>query len=180
MEQETKLTPQPKTKNIVWIVIAVILLIASCALGYLLYIEKEKSSDLQTELNEKVEYINENAQVIRDAEMEPGFRPLLQERANKECIGEKETAVVFNTTTSPEKNEDGTVKKYYAVGQYFCNIGDSVVNGSIRFVAAQSYDGDNWEFTYGSGSENPVLLPGYIFNTDKNLYNRKYNNPESN
>ena len=149
-------------------------IIGAGLLGFLLKKEADKLGNAVKELQAQTKIVNDNAQVIRDAALEPSFRQTLQEGANRAC--DYNSAVLFNPTTSLEKNTDGSVKKYYAVSQYFCNRGTEVVMGYMGYVAAQSYDAKKWNFTYGN-STSDATLPNYIFNTDPALYNRKYNNP---
>lgn len=159
------------------VVIIVLLLSVLAAVGYFLYKENNDHSSTIQQLTNQTIIVNDNAQVIRDAKLEPSFRKLLQERANDSCSVSR-SAVLFNTTTSLEKNGDGSIKKYFAVSQFICSNGDSALTGPIRFSAAQSYDGIDWTFTYGSSTSQPTSLPNYIFDTDPALYNRKYNNPQ--
>ena len=161
---------------VVLIVIIILLIAASGALGYFWKQEVDDHGLTVKQLTEQTNIVNENSQVIRDAKLEPSFRKVLQDHANNDCSSK--SAVVFNTTTSIEKNGDNSTKKYFAVGQFVCNNGGMAIGSPIRFSAAQSQDGITWEFTYGSSSADPTSLPGYIFNTDPALYNRKYNNPK--
>lgn len=178
-------TPQPviitkpnKGLETVLIIIIIVLLAGIGAVGYFLKKEIDEHAATSSELASKTKIVDENAQMIREAALEPAYRKVLQDHANKECFSSK-SAVLFNTTNSAEKNGDGSIKKYFAVGQFICNNGGMALASPIRFSAAQSRDGITWEFTYGSSSGEPTSLPGYIFNTDPALYNRKYNNPKS-
>lgn len=163
---------------VIFLIIFIVLLIGGAAtLGYFYKKEYDAHKVTKQHLAEQTAIVNENTQVIRDAKLEPNFRKVLQDHANSECISK--SAVLFNTTTSEDKNADGTVKKYLAVGQFICNNGNMAVASPIRFASATSKDGVTWEFTYGSSSVEPTSLPTYIFNTDPALYNRKYNNPKS-
>lgn len=163
---------------VVCLIVFIVLLIAGLATGgYFHKKEYDAHQVTKQQLAQQVAIVNTNAQVIRDAKFEPNFRKVLQDHANLDCVSK--SAVLFNTTTSEEKNGDGSVKKYFAVGQYICSIGNVAAGGPIRFAAATSRDGITWEFTYGSSTGEPTSLPGYIFKTDPALYNRKYNNPKS-
>lgn len=162
--------------------LVVILLLATAGAGYLYYSEvqahdktKQELTEVKEELSDIKTEFEEQAQVLQDARLEPGFRKVLQDNANRNCSSN--SAILFNTTTSPEKNGDGSIKKFFAVGQYVCNNGEQILSEPVRFVAAQSYDEATWEFTFGSGTASPVSLPSYIFDTDPALFNRKYNNP---
>lgn len=163
---------------IICLTIFIILLIAGLVSGGYFY-KKEYDAHQVTKqkLADQTAIVNENAQVIRDAKLEPNFRKVLQDHANLDCVSK--SAVMFNTTTSEDKDANGSVKKYFSVGQYICNNGSVASGGPIRFAAATSRDGITWEFTYGSSTSEPTSLPGYIFKTDPALYNRKYNNPKS-
>jgi hypothetical protein len=178
--QQTNFVPMPqqsKNKSNIWLIfLALVLLLGMAVLGYFLKKEVNKHSSTISQLQAQTEIVNSNAQVTRDSKLEPAFRPVLQQNANRECSSG--SAVLFNTTTSEEKNTDGSVKKYFAVGQYFCNNGNLVLQGQLMLIAAQSTNGNSWEFTYRSSSENSTALPGYIFDTDPALYNRKFNNPQ--
>ncbi len=167
---------QKKTLPLIVIVVLIILIAGSGALGY--YYKKEVDAHRSTakQLTAQTNVIYENAQTLRDAKLEPSFRKVLQDHANSDCSSK--SAVLFNTTTSVEKNLDGSAKKYFSVGQYVCNNGGMTLAGPIRFASSQSVDAITWEFTYGSSTLEPTSLPGYIFNTDPALFNRKYNNPK--
>ncbi len=169
--------PKPK-KSRPWALmfISIVLLCAVGALGYYLKSEIEAHRTTSKQLTEQTNIIHENTQTIRDARLEPSFRKVLQDNANRDCSSN--SAVLFNTTTSIEKNLDGTAKKYFAVGQYVCNNGGVALGGPIRFASAQSVNAITWDFTYGSSTLEPTSLPSYIFNTDPALFNRKYNNPK--
>lgn len=155
----------------------VLLIVGLATAGYFYKKEYDAHKVTKQQLANQTAIVNDNAQVIRDAKLEPNFRKVLQDHANLDCISK--SAVLFNTTTSEDKDANDLVKKYFAVGQYICNVGNVVSGGPIRFAAATSPDGITWEFTYGSSSGEPTSLPGYIFKTDPALYNRKYNNPKS-
>lgn len=169
-------TKPNRAATAVLITLLVLLVAGTAALGYFFKKEFDAHGTTKRELSEQTKIVNDNAQIIRDAKLEPGFRKVLQDHANRDCSSN--SAVLFNTTTSLEKNGDGSTKKYFAVGQFICNNGGIALAGPIRFSAAQSTDGITWEFTYGSSSGEPTSLPGYIFDTDSALYNRKYNNPK--
>lgn len=184
-QQPIIVTKSNKSTIITLIIVTVLLIVGIAVVGYFFKQEVDKHSKTTGQLDEKVKQladltklVDENAQIIRDAKLEPAFRKVLQDHANQECTASK-SAVLFNTTTSLEKNGDGSIKKYFAVGQFICNNGGMALASPIRFSAAQSKDGITWEFTYGSSSGEPTSLPSYIFNTDPALYNRKYNNPRS-
>lgn len=149
----------------------VVLAAGFVATGYLLNKERTEHAAAQ-------KILDENAQVIQAAKLESGFRKVLQEHVDRECYA-GQSGILFNTATSVEKNDDGSVKKYFAVGQYVCTSDNNVLAGPIRFTAAQSYDGATWQFTYGASTVEPRSLPSYIFNTDPALYNLKYNNPKT-
>lgn len=178
-DKQPESTPTKSKSNLVLLIVLVILLLAALgSAGYaytLLKTEEANHAKTQEKLTAQTKIVDDNEQVIRDARLEPAFRPVLQDNANKTCPSG--SGVVFNTTTSEEKNADNSVKKYFAVGQFVCNNGNMAQASPIRFAAAQSYDGKTWSFTYGSSSSTPSSLPGYIFNTDSDLYNRKFNNP---
>jgi type II secretory pathway pseudopilin PulG len=173
-----KVTVKSNKPLVITLIIVIVVLIGGCAaLGYFLKKQVDDQSSTKRQLSEQTKIVNDMAQVIRDSKLEPSFRKVLQDNANRECSSGN--ALLFNSTTSLEKNGDGSTKKYFAISQYFCHIGETATTGPIRFAAAQSYDGITWEFTYGSSTRTPVSLPHYIFDTDPALFNRKYNNPKS-
>ena len=186
--KEAKETSSNNHKSTIIISILVTLLIISLAANAVLGVafnkeinyhketRNERDQKIQ-ELVEKSQKLEANAQVIQDAELEPKYWGAMQENANRQCHSPATSALVFNTTTSPEKNADGSVKKYFAVGKYVCNSGNTVFQSDIRFIVLQSRDMVNWEFTYGSSSSDPNALPGYVYDTNPSLYKRKYNNP---
>lgn len=177
-KQPEPITTKPKSNKLPLIILTLLVLVALGATGYVYKLLKtEKANHAQTadKLTAQTKVVDDNAQVIRDSRLEPSFRTVMQDNANRTCTSG--SGVVFNTTTSEEKNSDKTVKKYFAVGQFVCNNGNTAIAGPIRFVGVESYDGSKWDFTYGSSSSTPTSLPDYIFKTDPALYNRKFNNP---
>ena len=163
-------------KNRKWLIITLVILLilalgGAGTLGYFFVQETKDHDSTIKQLDSQTKIVNDNAQLIRDSKLEPAFRSVMQTSANRNCSSG--SAIVFNTTTSLEKNSDGSTKKYIAVGQAVCNDGDSAQSGKILFVAVQSYDSITWEGSYVA----PSKLPKYIFNTDPALYNRKFNNP---
>ncbi len=186
---QTQYTPQSMKPNsskpiiITLIIVLVACLIAAGLLGFAFKKELDYHSATRddrdakiVELEEKSKLLEKHAQVIQDADFEPKYWNKMQESANQQCYSTG-SAILFNTTVSPEKNSDGSIKKYFAVGKYICNSGNTAFRSDISFVALQSFDTDNWEFTYGSGSADPNSLPSYIYDTDPSLFKRKYNNP---
>lgn len=173
--QSPEITVDKPTKGkglTIFLVILIVLLAgAALYLGYTLMQEKDKHQQAQKALQEQTKIVNDNAQSIRDAALQASYMPVLQQNGARECA--TRSAVIVNPTTSLEKRSDGSTKKTYAVGQLVCNNGNDVVSGTLVFVGVQSYDGKKWEFTY-SGPQ----IPNYIYNTDPNLYNWKYNNPK--
>ncbi len=173
---EINTTPPVKSnrKIVILTILLVIALLGAGVLGFLLKKEADKLGNAVNELRAQTKIVNDNAQSIRDAKLEPSFRKTLQQAANRSC--DYDSAILYNPTTSLEKKPDGSIKKYFAVSQYFCNSGNQTILGYIGYVAAQSYDGMKWEFTFGNGTAD-LRLPNYIYNTDPELFNRKYNNP---
>ncbi len=168
---------QQKPKRLLYVAL-ITMTVGAGTLGLLLKKEADKLGSAVRELQAQTEIVNNNAQVIRDAKLEPSFRSVMQSRANESCTGS--TAVLFNIVTSEEK-ANNQLKKYFAVGQYFCNIGNKAQDSYIRFIAFQSNsEAKKWDFTYDSGGSKDTAssLPGYIYNTNPALYKRTYNNPK--
>jgi hypothetical protein len=177
-QEKAAVEPNKSKALVIVLIIIIVLLTVVCGiLGYFLKKEVDDHGSTVRQLTAQTNIVNENAQVIRDAKLEPLFRKVSQDNANRNCSSA--SAIIFNTTTSLEKNADGTIKKYFAVGQFICNNGNIADAGPIRFVVAQSRDGITWEGNYISSTNTPTSLPRYIFNSDAALYNRKYNNPSA-
>lgn len=182
----SQLKPTKKKKPVVLIVLLIITILAAGGIGYLLMQEKsahsKTTSDLgkiMTELQAKTAELNEAGKKLEQTKYQDSIRAALQPRNNRECGNT--SSIVFNITTSTEKNSDGSIKKRFGVGQFICNNGNSPGTYPIRFSVVQSYDdGKTWEFTYGSSTVEPSHLPNYIYNTDPNLFKTAYNNPSHN
>lgn len=176
MKESTEVTAVSPAKShkglIISLVVLLVLALGGAGTSGYFFVQETKDHDSTIkQLDSQTKIVNDNAQLIRDSKLEPAFRSVMQTSANRNCSSG--SAIVFNTTTSLEKNSDGSTKKYIAVGQAVCNEGDSVQSGKVLFVAVQSYDSITWEGSYVA----PSKLPKYIFNTDPALYNRKFNNP---
>jgi len=169
-------TPMPmsapkKKRPVLLIILCLLLLAAAGGLGYMYYTEQQAHTKTKQELSDANATLEKNAEVIRTAELLPGFSPVIQQGADTDCSG---TAQLFKPATSVEKNSDGSIKKYFGVMQYVCYSGSGIVTGTPRFSAAQSYDGTKWEFTYGSSTTDPLAMPKYIYSTDSAMYDSRY------
>lgn len=151
-----------KLRTIIVVLLFIVMLGAIGALGYLYYSTNSQLKETKQELTnshqetEKYKEIAENYEAVSTFIAEQNDQMLSRQLCGGTPVG------MF----------DVHINDKFAVFRYLCSELTSAA--PIRIAALKKLQSGAYEFTYGSSSDNPNDLPGYIYDSEPDFFGPVY------